>query len=295
MARIALLAPTGMLGSAVYGVLHEHHELVLVYRDVDKLKLLDETYGAVDKHTKVQFDLAEIQQDFIAGFTKTSTSPKLQKLVDAIGEVDAVVNCAGVIKPYSLKEPIMTMFVNGAFPHLLAVIYGSKLIQITTDCAFAGLEGAPYTEESPKSPNDLYGLSKSLGEPADRALVLRTSIIGPEIHGFVSLIEWVKKQSGQTAKGFTRHLWNGITTKQFGKIVHQIVSQRDQYPATGLYHIFSSDVTKYDMVTKIAKKFGVDVTVTPDDGPVLDRRMGTVKDLNAKLQTPTFDAMLAEM
>ncbi len=295
MAKIALIAPTGMLGSAVYDVLHQQHELVLVYRDKEKLQLLDERYGQIGKHQHVPFDAADLYQDFVKGFGTASIAPSLAKLGEQIGEVDAVVNCAGIIKPYSLKDPVVTMFVNGAFPHLLAAVYGPKLIQITTDCAYSGIGGAPYTEESPKSPNDLYGLSKSIGEPVDRALLLRTSIIGPEIHSGVSLIAWVKKQHGQDVKGFTRHRWNGITTKQFGKIVHEIVTHRASYPNRGLFHIFGSDVSKYDMVTAIAKKYGVDVTVTPDDGPLLDRRLGTVKDLNAKLKVPTFEQMLADL
>lgn len=295
MARIALIAPTGMLGSAVYGVLKEHHRLVLVYRDADKLKLLDQTYGDVDKHDKVAFDITSLQQDFLQGFPAASTASSLQQLADKIGAVDVVVNAAGIIKPYSLKDPLVTMFVNGAFPHLLSSVYGSKLIQITTDCAYSGLGGAPYTEESPKTPNDLYGLSKSIGEPADRSLVLRTSIIGPEIHGFVSLIEWVKKQDGQEAKGFTRHLWDGITTKQYGEIVHEIVSHREHYPATGLFHVFGSDVNKFEMVTAIAKKYGINATITPDNGPVLDRRLRTIKDLNIKLRIPTFQEMLDDL
>lgn len=295
MAKIALIAPTGMLGSAVYGILHEQHDLILVLRDMDKLKLLDEAYGGVTKHRTVPFDIADIQQDFITGFPKSSTAPSVSKLIEQIGDVDVVVNCAGIIKPYSLKDPTVTFFVNGTFPHILAAAYGKKLIQITTDCAFSGIDGAPYTEESPKSTNDLYGLSKSIGEPADRSLVLRTSIIGPEIHSGVSLIAWVRGQEGKQAKGFTRHLWNGITTKQFGKIVHKIAVDRDRYPATGLFHIFGSDISKYDMVTSIAKKYGVNMTITPDDGPVLDRRLATVKKLNDQLRTPSFQEMLAEL
>lgn len=295
MARIALLAPTGMLGSAVYDVLKDKHELVLIHRDADKLKLLDKAYGDVAKHTSVPFDLMELKEDYGEGFPTATIGPRMQKLLDAVGNVDAVVNAAGIIKPYSTKDPIITFFINGALPHILSTYYQEKLIQITTDCAFDGIEGAPYTEESVKRPTDLYGLSKAIGEPSDHSLVLRTSIIGPEIHSDVSLIAWVRKQHGQSAKGFTRHLWNGITTRQFGKIVDTIVSNRSAYPDHGLFHVFSNDVTKYDMVTAIAKKYNVDVKIEPDDGPVLDRRLGTVKSLNAALKIPSFEQMLEDI
>lgn len=295
MARIALFGPTGMLGSAVYGVLSKSHELILLSRDEEKLKLLDAAYGGVNKHRFVRFDVAELYQDYLGGFSKLHQSPKAQALFEAIGDIDGVVNAVGVIKPYSTKDPAMTLFVNAAFPHILAAHYGPKLIQITTDCAFSGLDGAPYTEESPKSPNDLYGLSKALGEPADRSLVLRTSIIGPELHSNVSLIEWFKQQDGKTIKGFTNHFWNGITTKQFGKICHTIISDRKSWPATGLFHVFSNDVSKYDMVQTFKEKYKIDVTIEAATPDPVDRRLGTVKDLCVKLKVPTFQEMMAEL
>lgn len=293
--RIAIIAPTGMLGSTLYGVLRKNHSLVLVYRDESKLMLLDRIYGGLADAAQVPFDIADVQKDFLSGFPTGATAPSMKRLIAAIGEVDAVVNCAGIIKQHVVKDPLTTLFVNGAFPHLLSGPYGKKLIQITTDCAFSGIEGAPYTEESPKTPNDLYGLSKSIGEPADQSLVLRTSIIGTELHSFISLVEWVKQHRGKTIKGFTRHSWNGITAKQFGHIVDEIVSRRAAYPAAGLFHIFGTDVTKYDMVTAINKKFRVGATVVPDDGPFLDRRLRTVRDVNEKLRIPSFEQMLAEL
>lgn len=295
MARIALFGPTGMLGSAVYGVLSQQHELVLLSRDEDKLKLLDEAYGGVSKHSFVRFDVAELYQDYFDGFSKLHQSPRFKKIVESIGKIDGVINAVGVIKPYSTKDPAMTLFINGAFPHILSAQYGPKLIQITTDCAFSGLQDAPYTETSPKSPNDLYGLSKALGEPSDRSLVLRTSIIGPELHSNVSLIEWFKQQDGKTIKGFTNHFWNGITTKQFGKICHTIISDRANWPATGLFHVFSNDVSKYDMVQTFKAKYKIDVTIEAATPDPVDRRLATVKDLCVKLQVPTFEEMLADL
>lgn len=295
MARIALFGATGMLGSAIYNVLKEKNELILITRDPKKLDILDKAYGDVKNFTSVSFDLDLVYQEYLTSFPKQHIIPSIQSLVKSIGEVDGVVNAVGVIKPYSTINPAVTLFINGAFPHLLAAQYGSKLIQITTDCAFSGIEGAPYTEESPKSPNDLYGLSKSIGEPIDQSLVLRTSIIGPEIHGFVSLISWFKQQEGKTIKGFTNHFWNGITTRQFGKICNEIISNRGHYPKTGLYHIFSNDVSKFDMVQAFKEKYGTQVTIEAAAPDPVDRRLGTVKELCKKLNIPTFIEMLKEI
>ena len=65
-----------------------------------------------------------------------------------------------------------------------------KLIHITTDCVFTGLTGF-YTETSTHDSLDIYGKTKSLGEP-EKATVIRTSIIGEELYNKKSLLEWVK-------------------------------------------------------------------------------------------------------
>ncbi|MFA5441750.1 MAG: sugar nucleotide-binding protein, partial [Candidatus Paceibacterota bacterium] len=176
--KIAIISPTGMLGSGVYNVLKDKYGLILVYRNEEKVKKLDDIYGEVNNHRLIKFDLREIYDDYLSGFHTKTNSPKLTELFKDIGEVNAVINCAGIINVYAAKDPAFTFFLNGAFPNLLSERYKDKLIQITTDCAFNGIEGYPYNENSPKSPVDIYGLSKILGEPKDKSLVLRTSIIG---------------------------------------------------------------------------------------------------------------------
>ncbi|MFA4930467.1 MAG: sugar nucleotide-binding protein [Patescibacteria group bacterium] len=295
MKTIAISAPTGMLGSAVYNELKDKYKLVLIYRGDKNLELLEKAYGNTQNHRRIQLDLMDIYQDYELGFTNTVIGPNTKKLIEEIGEIDGFINCAGIIKPHSTKDPKTTLFINGAIPHILSGIYEKKLIQITTDCAFNGLESAPYDENSTKTPNDLYGLSKSLGEPSQKSLVLRTSIIGPEIHGFVSLIEWFKQQGGKTIKGFKTHLWNGITTKQFGKICDTIFSNRSDFPDNGLFHIYANDVTKLDMIMAFKEKFKIDVTIEEASPSPVDRRLRTIYDLNQKLNIPLFKDMVNEL
>ena len=156
------------------------------------------------------------------------------------------------------------------------------------------VSGAPYNEDSAANPTDIYGLTKSIGEPSAKSLVFRTSIIGPEISGFVSLLEWVKKQEGNTIKGFTRHLWNGISTLEFGKVCEKIIEHGQDYPKTGLYHLFSNDINKFDMLKKIAAAYNIRCEVLPDDSGAIDRRLSSKYDVCAKLAIPSFDEMLAE-
>jgi len=295
MKTVAIIAPTGMLGSAVYAQLKDYYKLVLVLRDPKKLEELDRHYGGVSTHQSVVIDSDAIYQDYLHGFYTAVVSSSVKKLLDAIGPVDAVINCAGITNRYSAQKPLEAMFINGALPHIFSYHYGSKLIHITTDCVYDGIKGAPYDETSPPNPTDIYGISKLLGEPKDHSLVFRTSIIGPEISGFVSLLEWVKQQEGKTIKGFTNHLWNGITTKEFGNICDKIISNRDAFPKSGLFHIFSNDVTKYEMVMKIKEKFGVNVNIGPEESSPIDRRLGSIHDLCKKLKIPSFVEMVQQL
>lgn len=295
MKTVAIIAPTGMLGSAVYAQLKDHYNLILVLRDIKKLELLDKYYGCVSLHQSVIIDSDSIFQDYLKGFHTVAVSPSVKKLLDAIGPVDAAINCAGVTNRYSAQKPLEAIFVNGALPHIFSYHYGPKLIHITTDCVYDGIKGAPYDETSPPNPTDIYGISKMLGEPRQHSLVFRTSIIGLEISGFVSLLEWVKQQEGKTIKGFTNHFWNGITTKEFGNICDKIISNRDAFPKSGLFHIFSNEVTKYEMVTKLKEKYGVNVNIEPAESNHIDRRLKSIHDICKKLQIPTFNEMIERL
>lgn len=284
-----------MLGSMLYTVLKDKHKLVLILQDKQQLSILEHAYGGTEKHKVIIFNIKNLFQDYIEGFSDAHIGPRMAELIDVVGEVDVIVNCASIVKPHLLENVAETLFINAGLPHLFSRHFKNKLIHLSTDCVFDGLTGAPYEEDSPVSPTDLYGFSRSIGEPSKHSIVIRTSTIGPEIHGSSSLITWVRKQEGQTIKGFTRYLWNGITSKQFAICIDQIVNHRDQYPDHGLFHIFGSDVSKFDMITAIAKKYHVNVKIIPDSINSLDRRLRTVKELNKQLSIPSFNDMLNDL
>ena len=292
MKRVLLLGATGMLGSAVYGVLQNKYKLTLAVRNPNKIDLLERVYGGTAAHRIVAFDAAAMYQDFVSkrGFPGTA----LTRFVSEVGEVNHVINAIGVTIPFALREPALTFFVNGALPHLLAEMFGEKLIHITTDCVYSGAEGYSYDETSAKSPVDLYGLSKSLGEPT-KCLTIRTSIIGRELEGFTGLLEWFLQQAGKTITGFSGHYWNGVTTQQFGEICHQLMSFPESFPRRGLFHVFSTVVSKYEMLRVFQQKYGLDCTIVPEHEKKLNRSLTTVKELNGLLKIPSFNEMLAAL
>ena len=213
-------------------------------------------------------------------------------------DTDFVINCIGAIKPTfnDALEITGALYINALFPHQLATwgeLTKTNIIHITTDCVFDGKKG-PYTEDDRHTAFDNYGMSKSLGEPP-HCMVLRTSIIGPEINGrSKSLLEWIKGQGGQTINGYYNHKWNGVTTLELGHILSDIVNCH--LYSKGTFHIYSSDVTKYEMLKKIVKVYGLDVKVERFKAPEpCDRRLSTVKDLNKEVCPHSFDEMIKEM
>lgn len=290
--RVLILGATGMLGSAVYGVLKDKYELILTVRNKDKIELLEKAYGGTKNHKVLEFDAAKVYEDFVN--KKGYPGEYLSGFLKETGQIDYAVNAIGITIPFVMKDPALTFFINGGLPHILAGIFGEKLIHITTDCVFNGKEGFPYNESSLKTPVDIYGLSKSLGEPTN-CLTLRTSIIGRELEGFTGLLEWFLQQEDKEINGFAEHYWNGITTKQFGKICDEIMSYPENYPQTGLYHIFSTTVSKYEMLLKFKEKFGINCVIKENRENKLNRTLATVKDLNSKLKIPSFYKMIAEL
>lgn len=292
--RVVILGATGMIGSATYSALKDSCQLTIVYRSADKLSLLYQRYGQSEDTRAVLFDFNDLRADYLAGFTGKSIGPNLQRLLREIGPVDWVINAMGVTKMVANNDPEATMFLNGAVPHILAAYFGNRLIHITTDCVFDGQEGAPYDEASPKCPVDLYGLSKAIGEPS-QALVLRTSTVGLELGTKYGLLEWFLSQAG-IVRGFTNHLWNGITTQELGRICRKLATGEVAHPGAGIYHIFAEDITKSDLLAKLRDRYGSTTEIEPQPAAVgVDRRLASRYSFCRQLNLPSLDRMVAEL
>jgi len=268
--KILILGSTGMLGNAVakYFMGNSGYEVTTTYRNASV---------AFGEHT-VQFD---------------ALSDSLEQLPD---DCDYVINCIGVIKPFMAEDPLAAIKINSVFPWELAAwcnSRGSRLIQITTDCVFSGKKGK-YVESDLHDALDSYGKTKSLGECASEAMVLRTSIIGEEIHKNASLVAWAKSQSGKTVNGFSTHLWNGITTKEYARICDKIIS--NGWYERGLFHVFArDDVSKLQMMAYFNEKFDLGLTIVEGKPEPVDRTLRTEKELCVKLEIPTVEQMIREM
>ena len=150
------------------------------------------------------------------------------------------------------------------------------MLTVSTDAVFSGTRG-PYLESDHPDPSDLYGITKWLGEVrSDRAMHLRTSVVGFERRPGVSLLAWfLQRPEGDRVPGYVNHLWNGITTLHLARLVCGIV--REGAFAPGIHHVVPADeVSKAALLELFAHAFDRSVTVVPQRSPSnIDRRLGT--------------------
>jgi len=229
------------------------------------------------------------REDLDAGIASENDLLKLGFLKD-----DVVINCMGIIKRNDVSDSDYVN-VNSKFPHLLANVcnkIGAKLIHITTDCVFSGRVGA-YTEISMHDATDVYGQSKSLGEPED-ATVIRTSIIGEERGQARSLLEWVKSNKSKTVNGYINHFWNGITCLQFVKVCEYMINNNIFW--RGVKHVTSpTTVNKLELVSMISDIYDLDITVVPFETPdKCDRSMSSIRE-DVKIDIPELEIQIKEM
>lgn len=186
-----------------------------------------------------------------------------------------VVNCVGAIKQRAeAQEAIASITLNALLPHRLTAVaqeWGARIIHFSTDCVFSGAKGR-YTEEDQSDVTDLYGMTKHLGEVANRnAITLRTSFIGRELHHHQSLLDWFLAQEHTKVRGYRRVWWSGVTSNHLADVVAGVIENHQQL--SGLYHVSSGRISKYELLLRLRDGLDLDIEVTPDDSVECDRSL----------------------
>jgi dTDP-4-dehydrorhamnose reductase len=210
---------------------------------------------------------------------------------------EAVVNTIGVVKQRdAAKQAVPSIEINSLFPHRLAAACresGARLLHMSTDCVFSGRRGM-YGEADVTDAADLYDRSKLLGEVSDApAITLRTSMIGRELSRKTSLLEWFLAQRGPV-KGYRNAIFSGFTTQEMARILEMLITRFPQ--ASGLYHVSSSPISKYDLLRLIRDKLGLSTEILADDSFRCDRSLDSTRFREAfGYSPPTWDAMIEEL
>ncbi len=242
-------------------------------------------------------------------------NPGLEEIRDVFSKLgvdntSVVINAIGIIPQAESPDRKISnreyMIVNGLFPHYLAMACSevdARMFHVSTDCVFSGKRTKPneansYQENSNCDEENIYGLSKSLGEPlADCCSVVRSSLIGEDPKHGRSLLQWVLNECQRPESeinGYKNHFWNGITCLQLARILHQVI--RENLYWRGVRHFFSPErISKYDLISIILKEYGLPCKVNPFSTPgTIDKCLGTLYELNEKVRIPSIGEQICE-
>lgn len=280
--KILVMGTGGMLGSAVFKLFAETGGY--------------ELSGTVRDEATKQYFPDEWHKNIIAGIDILDN----ESLARVVGSVkpDVVINCVGLIKQLATaNDPLIVLPVNSMYPHRLAVICassGARLIHISTDCVFDGSKGN-YVESDRPDATDLYGQSKYIGELNDkpRAITLRTSIIGHELNSRTGLVEWFLSQSG-SVNGFTRAIFSGLPTVELARVMMGYVIPRPEL--CGLYHVSAAPISKFDLLSLVAKIYGKKIEIIPQSEFMIDRSLNSERFQTATgYSAPDWPALVEAM
>lgn len=279
--RILILGGDGMLGHRLLGQLASRHEVrVTLHQPLNEYR----AFGLFDRNNA--YDNLDVRD--------------ISRIVSIFSEFrpQAAVNAVGIVKQRAdIKDGVLSVEVNGIFPHLLARLcraHGTQLIHLSTDCVFSGKKGN-YSENDRPDPEDLYGFSKLLGEADGRsALTLRTSMIGPELKRKTNLVEWFLAQRGKSIKGWRKAIFSGFTTAEMSRLIEMIVTKHPG--AHGIYHASCEPISKFDLLSRLESRIRSGTTIAPDDSVRCDRSLDSTRFRAAfGYAPPSWDAMLDEL
>jgi dTDP-4-dehydrorhamnose reductase len=281
MLKVLILGGNGMLG----------HKLVQVFCDkFDVWTTLREDFSNYEK-----FGIFEPEKT-ICGVD----AEKFETVKNAIEFIkpSVIVNAIGIIKQLpSSNNVVKTLTINSIFPHLVAEIaqkVNARFIEISTDCVFSGKKGN-YTEEDLPDAYDLYGKSKNLGEvTGENCLTLRTSIIGRELLTANSLVDWFLSNQGKSVKGYKKAIYSGFPTIVLAEIIADLLIKQPKL--SGLYHISSEPINKYDLLCLIHDAYNADIEIEPFEDFSTDKSLNSDKFRQEIGFSPrNWERMIAQM
>ncbi|HKZ68079.1 MAG TPA: SDR family oxidoreductase [Chitinophagaceae bacterium] len=258
--KILILGGTGMLGHVLFRELSKRpdYDVYTTVRKLDDAK----KYFVPELLIKVRGDSVD--------------ADNFDSVIRALASIQPhiVINCIGLIKQLPLaSDPLSAITVNAQLPHRISLVCrtaNARMIHISTDCVFDGKKGS-YKEVDVSNAEDLYGRTKYLGEVNyTHCVTLRTSIIGHELKGKYGLVEWFLAQDEKT-RGFKKVIYSGFPTIEMARIISDYVLPN--VDLTGVYHVSSEPISKYDLLKLVAAKYLKDIDIEPVEDIVQDRSL----------------------
>jgi len=260
--KILVLGANGMIGSAIYKILHADASF--------------KVYGGIRDPGTKKFFHTSLQENIVncGDITKLELASFILSKVNP----EVVINCAGLTKhKKEADNPTVAMPINALMPHQFASVCSEqkiRFIHVSSDCVFSGSKGG-YVEEDVPDALDLYGRSKALGELIEGdAITLRTSTIGHEINTNYGLLEWFLAQEHECL-GFAKAIFSGLPSIVFAEVIRDYVLPNPHLK--GLYHVAAEPINKYDLLKLIAKIYHKKIEIKQDREFTIDRSLNYEK------------------
>jgi len=202
--------------------------------------------------------------------TATSRWPdSSEEIVDFDGSY--IINCIGAIP----QKNNNSYDINWHLPIWLDLNAPCSVIHPGTDC---------------EMDIDEYGISKNVAgfyikHLSTRTKSIKSSIIGPEIKGKNSLLEWFLRQD-EHVFGYTGAIWNGNTTLEWAKQCLMMIRKWDEYEEETIIH--SDPVSKYELLNIFKSIFDKDIIIEP-------KNLGKDKRLSGSIRTKNIADQMVEL
>ena len=190
---------------------------------------------------------------------------------EMFNDVDIIINCIGAI-----PQKVDKFDINWEIPIWLNENTNCKIIHPATDCEVDVSN---------------YGLSKKratdyIKNYGKLTKIIQTSIIGPELNSNDSLLEWFLSQRGEVY-GYTKAIWNGVTTLEWAKQCEVIINNWDASPLLTI--LYSDKVSKFRLLHTIQECYGkTDVVIMP-------KKLGKDKSLTGNVKTKDIRIQIKEL
>ncbi len=281
--KILVFGISGMLGHKVWEVLNSEFP--------------NAVYGTVRKSKSELSSFPVFNSTRIVENVDIQNTRRVINVLDEISP-DVIVNCTGVtLRKEDNSNVTKNMEVNGLFPRLVSMWArnnNSRFIHFSTDCVFDGKAGN-YVETDYPTASDTYGVCKYLGEVAEtNSLTLRVSIVGRELFNKTELVEWFLAQKGKTISGYSEVYYTGLTTNFLAREVVRLIKK---FPAlTGLYHISSEKISKYELLNLLNVAFDNNVKINSDSSKISDKSLNCEKyTIATGFERPSWRSMIQEL
>ncbi len=221
-----------------------------------------------------------------------------QKLEQAVGAVDSIVNCAAYTDVDGAEsEAEMADRVNAEAVGRLGAFARDAdkwVLHISTDFVFDGRSGTPYVETDLPNPVNTYGKSKLEGERL---------LVGSGCRHCILRIEWtygvhgnnfVKKiiqhaKTDKTVKVVDDQVGSPTATTEVANVICKLLSKKPE----GIFHFASAGyVSRYEMAKFIFDKLSFDVNLLPCKTGDFDT--AAVRPLNSRFDCSRVKALLGE-